>query len=234
MRKLPFVIAPKAEPIKVTVGNEEIGTLELPRINDLSPSDRLFIREASKDLPNLQREAVKIAKSIKTQRPLKQATQVSDPAEFVAIAARAMGVTEVALNEMLESGEVIADELLPNFAKQLQIEFATTEPVPPVEMGLAEIYSALIASDTELLGEFLPEILDYQDVLQRLIDERPAIMATAMLKRVDPEWTLEDTMNSVSSKMLSEINQFALKEENGWTEKPAVEAEPLTDQKLGE
>nr|WP_290224238.1 hypothetical protein [Trichocoleus desertorum] len=187
MRKLPFVIAPKAEPIKETVGNEEIGTLELPRINDLSPSDRLFIRQASKDLPNLQREAVKIAKSIKAQRPTKEVFQ--DP--------------------------------------------EATEPQPPVEMGLAEIYSALISSDTELLGEFLGEILDYQDVLQRLIDERPVIMATAMLKRIDSEWTLEDTMQ-LDSKLVSELNQFALKEESGWDEKPATEVEPLTDQKLGE
>jgi hypothetical protein len=185
MRKLPFVIAPKAEPIKVTVGNEEIGVLELPRINDLSPSDRLYIREASKDLPNLQRQAVRIAKEIKAQRPTREGVD--------------------------SEGNAIA-----------------------TEMGLAEIYSALIASDTELLGEFLSEILDYQDVLQRLIDERPAIMATAMLKRIESDWTLEDTMTSVSSKLLSEINQFALKEENGWEEKPAVEAEPLTDQKLGE
>ena len=184
MRKLPFLVPPKAEPVKETVGNEEIGVLELPRINDLSPSDRLFIRQASKDLPNLQREAVRIAKSIKAQRPTKQ--------------------------EQDAEGNAIA-----------------------VEMGLAEIYSALIASDTETLGEFLSEILDYQDVLQRLIDERPVIMATAMLKRIDSEWALEDTMQ-LDSKLVSELNQFALKEENGWEEKPATEAEPLTDQKLGE
>ncbi|MBD2095643.1 hypothetical protein H6F90_10800 [Trichocoleus sp. FACHB-591] len=186
MRKLPFVIAPKAEAIKETVGNEEIGTLELPRVNDLSPSDRLFIRQASKDLPNLQREAVKIAKSIKAQRP-----------------------TKIEQDPDVEGNAIAA------------------------ELGLHEIYSALITSDTETLGEFLGEILDYQDVLERLIDERPLIMATAMLRRVEPNWTLEDTTTSVSSKLVSELNQFGLKEENGW-KTPDASAEPLTDEQLGE
>ncbi|MEP0873359.1 hypothetical protein NDA01_26725 [Trichocoleus desertorum AS-A10] len=198
MRKLPFVIAPKAEAIKETVGNEEIGTLELPRINDLSPSDRLFIREHSKNLPNLQREAVKIAKSIKAQRPTRQVPQVAEETDE-------------------ESGVVVAQSLV-----------ETT-----VELGLHEIYSALIASDTETLGEFLGEILDYQDVLERLIDERPLIMATAMLRRIEPNWTLEDTTTSVSSKLVSELNQFGLKEENGW-KTPDASAEPLTDEQLGE
>ncbi|MBD2018666.1 tape measure protein, partial [Leptolyngbya sp. FACHB-36] len=39
------------------------------------------------------------------------------------IAARAMGVTEAALNGMLERGEVMSSEFLPKFARQLQTEF---------------------------------------------------------------------------------------------------------------
>ena len=40
-----------------------------------------------------------------------------------AIAARAMGVTEGELNKMLETGQVLSDDFMPKFAKQLQSEF---------------------------------------------------------------------------------------------------------------
>jgi tape measure domain-containing protein len=40
------------------------------------------------------------------------------------IAARAMGVTEGQLNKLLETGSVTANEFLPKFARQLQVEFA--------------------------------------------------------------------------------------------------------------
>ncbi|MFD2597528.1 tape measure protein [Sphingobacterium corticis] len=40
-----------------------------------------------------------------------------------ALAAKAMGVTEKELNKMLEQGQVVADEFLPNFARQLDESF---------------------------------------------------------------------------------------------------------------
>lgn len=40
------------------------------------------------------------------------------------IAAKAMGVTQAELNKMLEAGEVISEDFLPKFARQLRIEFA--------------------------------------------------------------------------------------------------------------
>ena len=40
-----------------------------------------------------------------------------------AIAAQAMGTTEVKLNELLKAGQVMSKQFLPEFGKQLQSEF---------------------------------------------------------------------------------------------------------------
>lgn len=70
MFKLPFKTEPrKAETI--TVGDETIGTLELPRLNDLSPNERLYLREHTKEYPDLRSSAVKMARAIATKSELR-------------------------------------------------------------------------------------------------------------------------------------------------------------------
>lgn len=66
MLRLPFKTAP-ASLQKHTVGNPEIGELEIPRMNDLSPNERIFIREHTKLLPDLRTSAVKMARAIASQ-----------------------------------------------------------------------------------------------------------------------------------------------------------------------
>jgi hypothetical protein len=63
MLKLPYKTTPK-EFEKVAVGNTEVGELEIPKLGDLSPNERTFIKQASKDLPDLRKLAVKLAKDI--------------------------------------------------------------------------------------------------------------------------------------------------------------------------
>ncbi|MGL4618748.1 MAG: hypothetical protein ACRCZS_06770 [Chroococcidiopsis sp.] len=58
--KLPFKSEPK--PTTVSVGDEEIGILEFPKLYDLTPNERLFIKEAMKDIPDVRFEGVKLAK----------------------------------------------------------------------------------------------------------------------------------------------------------------------------
>lgn len=62
MYRLPFKAQPK--PTTVPVGDEEIGILEFPKLYDLTPNERLFIKEALKDEPDAQLEAVKLARKI--------------------------------------------------------------------------------------------------------------------------------------------------------------------------
>ena len=66
MKRLPFVTEPKAVET-VRVGNSEIGEIEIAKLEDLSPNERTFLREQCKSLPDLKREAVKLAQVIATQ-----------------------------------------------------------------------------------------------------------------------------------------------------------------------
>ncbi|BBD69523.1 hypothetical protein NIES4072_31440 [Nostoc commune NIES-4072] len=61
MLKLPFKTFPQKFE-KVTVGNPEIGELELPKYGDISPNERLFIKAAN--LTDIRLAAVKLAKDI--------------------------------------------------------------------------------------------------------------------------------------------------------------------------
>ena len=60
--RLPFKTAPR--PQTVSVGDEEIGILEFPKLYDLTPNERLFIKEFLKDEPDIRLEGVKLAKAI--------------------------------------------------------------------------------------------------------------------------------------------------------------------------
>ncbi|MHC5779707.1 hypothetical protein [Nostoc sp.] len=71
MLKLPFKTSPQ-EFEKVTVGNSQIGELELPKYGDISPNERLFIKSAN--LVDIRIAAVKMAKDIAT----KSGTKVID------------------------------------------------------------------------------------------------------------------------------------------------------------
>jgi|GEM_PF-2991121 len=62
MSKLPFKSVPK--PVTVLVGDEEIGILEFPKLYDLTPNERLFIKDFLKDEPDIRLEGVKLAKAI--------------------------------------------------------------------------------------------------------------------------------------------------------------------------
>jgi hypothetical protein len=66
MLRLPYKTAPK-ESEKVTIGNSEIGELEISKLGDLSPNERTLIKQLSKDLPDLRQLAVRLAKDIATK-----------------------------------------------------------------------------------------------------------------------------------------------------------------------
>lgn len=66
MKKLPFVTEPQAFEL-VTVGTPAIGELSIAKLQDLSPNERKYLREQSKSLPDLKREAVKLAQVIAAQ-----------------------------------------------------------------------------------------------------------------------------------------------------------------------
>ena len=62
-KSLPWKVAPKAYPL-VDVGGEEYGVLEIPRKNSLTINEAQFIRDNTKDLPDIQQRAIQLAADI--------------------------------------------------------------------------------------------------------------------------------------------------------------------------
>lgn len=62
MYKLPFKQSP--QPTIVPVGDPETGILEFPKLYDLTPNERLFIKEAMTDEIDIRFEAVNLAKEL--------------------------------------------------------------------------------------------------------------------------------------------------------------------------
>lgn len=172
-KQLPFVVAP--QPVElVDVGNEQVGTLQIKKLGSLSRNEQGYLKELSKTLPDLKRDAVKLAQRI----------------------AKEQGFSAV------------------------------------------DVHSALIQGNTELLSDYLDEVLEFQDKINAVAEAREQFLATTILKfRVDAEWELEHTGDAdlIHPDLVREIASFAVREENGWTEEapPETEAQPMTEEDLG-
>lgn len=167
MLKLPFKVSPKSTETHI-LGDEEIGVLEIRRLNDLSPNERIYIREETKGHPDLRSSAVKMAKQIAAK-----------------------------------SGQKLID-----------------------------VYNALTSGNTEELGEYLEEFIEFQDLMDKVTLHRRLVTATAILKyRVLPDWELANTSdaNQIHPKLVDALADFAQKEESGWKE----ETTPVTEEDLG-
>lgn len=167
MYKLPFKTAPS--PTTVSVGDNEIGILEFPKLYDLTPNERLFIKEAMTDEPDIRLEAVKLAK------------------EIAAKSDRTVGT----------------------------------------------IYVALTTGDTEKLGEYLEELINFQEKMEKSGEKRILATVTAVIKfRIAPDWGIVDTDNpeQLSPKLRSRIYEFSQKESSGWSDDEPAE---LTEDDLG-
>lgn len=166
MIRLPFKTEPKPE--LYLVGDEASGTLEIPKLGDLTPNERIFITEEMKALPDVRIEGVKIAKTI----------------------AQAMG------------------------------------------KSLMETYEALTRGNMVVLSEYIEEVLNFQQLVDKVGDRRELVMTTAIVRfRLVPDWTLADTgdVAKMPPKLRKAIFRFAQNEEAGW-----AEPEPLTEEILGE
>lgn len=168
MSGLPFITAPKAFE-SVEVGSANCGVLAIKKLKGLSVNERKYLKELTKDLPDLRKEAVRMAKTI------------------------------------------------------------------AAEMGtkLVEVYSALTAGDTEYLSDHLEAVLEFQDKMEQVTEQRIPALATTIIKfRIDPAWAIEDTGNAdtIHPELVAAIAEFASNEESGWAQPEAAE---VTEEDLG-
>lgn len=171
-KQLPFVVAPQPYEL-AEVGSNRTGKLQIKKLGSLSPNEQRYIKQLSKDLPDLKRDAVRLAQRI----------------------AKEQGFSAV------------------------------------------DVHSALIQGNAELLSDYLDEVLEFQEAINRVAEQREQFLATAILKfRVDGEWEPEHTgdANLIHPDLVREIALFATREENGWAEEaPPETAEPMTEEDLG-
>jgi hypothetical protein len=65
--QLPFKSSPIPE--TVLIGTEETGVLEIRKLGDLSPLERIYISEQFEQFPNIQREAIAAAREVVKRSP---------------------------------------------------------------------------------------------------------------------------------------------------------------------
>lgn len=167
---LPFITQPKAAET-VEIGNDRTGILEIKKLGGLSINERKYLQQLTKDLPDLQRLAVKMADSIVKSR--------------------------AAEGEKLE---------------------------------LIDVYTALTKSNVEYLGNQLDAVLDFQDAMKLVNEQRAMALATMIVKfRIDPAWTEQDTCD-LHPELLTLLAQFAAGEETNWADaEPGAEPEPTEE-----
>lgn len=80
-----------------------------------------------------------------------------------ALAAKAMGVTEMELNKMLETGQVVAQDFLPKFAKQLDISFGNdkTQKIESMQASVSRLSNAFTELfNSEGATDFFTVVID--------------------------------------------------------------------------
>lgn len=63
MARLPFIVEPKARPIKIKIGNEDVGIFEIERRGYLSVAEKSFVESFTSSSGSL-REIVKVSNNI--------------------------------------------------------------------------------------------------------------------------------------------------------------------------
>ena len=234
-KSLPWKTAPKPFSL-VLVGNEEYGTIELPKKGNLTVNEAQFIREQTKGFPDVQQKAVELAYEISAKE----------------------GITKVEAFEALTSGVTSVSFVVAKPAKEGQDFILTSvyKDVPKgsvVKLNDAEIgvtFKGSVAGEDRLFVDPLPcsipdgaflaveitketaqnyvlELMKFQQETTELKPIRDAVYATAMLRRIQgQDWTLEETQEC-PIPLVADLAEFCLKEMNGWVEE---ETEGTADQ----
>lgn len=95
------------------------------------------------------------------------------------------------------------------------------------------IYDALTQGNLEVLEEYLGDALEFNKQFERYMVTKDLAIATAILRRLDPEWTMEQTgePTELHPELMKEIARFGYNEESGWPEQK--EPEPITEELVG-
>lgn len=239
-KSLPWKVSPKADQL-VEVGSVDYGVLEIPKKGSLTINEAQFIREHTKDLPDVQQQAIQLAVDI----------------------SQSDGIDIGEAFEALSGGNIVVPLLLEKPAKKGQSFLLTNVPraipkntaisVGNVTTVLAKdasegddrlvIEPLLEAVEGDLITVVVPNkiaqrntvrLMEFQRQSAETAPLRNAVLATAMLRRImGNDWTIDQTSEEIPMPVISDLAEFCGKEMNGWIEdEPNGEAEPVTEESL--
>jgi hypothetical protein len=232
MSLLPFKVSPKAIET-VDVGNDEIGVLSIPKLKDLSPLERRYIK--SQNLFDFQKQLASLAKRISK----------ASGAKFAYTNDRIYGyifdigvITEDVVTVI--SDDKAHKSLKGKTATVIKIEKTENGKVATIKLEDKEITidaDLLEIVDPEWFGEFYSEIITFQNEFLASLETQKLVEVTAiLLYRLKLEdWTLEHTSNPelIRSELVNAIAEFIVKEKAHWVEVEPVEFKESTDEELG-
>ena len=235
----PFKTAPKVK--TTTIGNAEIGTIDLPTYGGLLTKEEIFIEGQSLwDRDVINSEISKLSKSIfdklvvKPENAKLTLPQVDlmirrllygDYTELTVRDRELIGDYEIEIQEFVQAGES-GKESLSALAKSIydrekaRFEDLTT-PKADYDAAIRKIvqkYKITIDSDNEILFDFTQEILDFATKLGKESDRRYYTYALMIAQsRIDgyEDVTLGELRDEVGRKFLARLGLFGFRESEG-------------------
>lgn len=235
----PFKTAPKVK--TTTIGNTEIGTIDLPTYGGLLTKEEIFIEGQNLwDRDVINSEISYLSKSIFDKLVLKPENakltlpQVDlmirrllygDYTELTVRDRELIGDYEIEIQEFVQAGES-GKESLSALAKSIydrekaRFEDLTT-PKADYDMAIRKIvqkYKITIDSDNEVLFDFTQQILDFATKLGKESDRRYYTYALMVAQsRIEgyEEVTLGELRDEVGRKFLARLGLFGFRESEG-------------------
>ena len=235
----PFKTAPKVK--TTTIGNAEIGTIDLPTYGGLLTKEEIFIEGQSLwDRDAINSEISKLSKSIfdklvvKPENAKLTLPQVDlmirrllygDYTELTVRDRELIGDYEIEIQEFVQAGES-GKESLSALAKSIydrekaRFEDLTT-PKADYDAAIRKIvqkYKITIDSDNEILFDFTQEILDFATKLGKESDRRYYTYALMIAQsRIESyeDVTLGELRDEVGRKFLARLGLFGFRESEG-------------------
>lgn len=205
---LPFKVQPKAVDV-VDIGNEQIGVLSLPKMNDLSVLERRFIK--SENPFDLRRSIAELA-----QRVSKEAG-----AKFVYVYDRIGGYLYGSSMIVGDAVKIVSDDkqhkaIVGKTAKILKIEEREGIKIALIKLDedakeIALPLELLQEIDPEWFGSFYTEILELETSWMASIEATALINATAIIRyRLHPNPILVTEMDQVMQQLAEELKTTAM------------------------
>lgn len=242
LKSLPWKVAPKPDQI-IEVGDAEHGMLEIPRKNSLTINEAHFIRENTKDLPDVQQQATLLAVEISEAEGMELAeafealTSGAVTSTIVITKAAKKGDTTlfVSTKHDLSTGSIVR---LPDGNLVVLKEDATLTSDKVTVEAIAEDIPANTVGNVSVASKvaqkYILKLMEFQRQSTELAPLRNAVLATAMVRRImGNDWTIDQTSEEMPVSVINALAEFCAKEMNGWDQgDDDSEPEPLTEETL--